>query len=168
MHEILWAPWRIQYVERTQVGKFTDIFIDFPAENDDEKHFIVFRGEHAFVMINRYPYANGHLLVAPYRQVATLSGMNDDELLEVNQLLAKCERWLTAICKPHGFNVGVNLGRGAGAGIPVHIHWHIVPRWEGDSNFMAVVGDTRVIPQALEETYARLREVITAESERTA
>lgn len=161
MAEILWAPWRMEYIQ-SESGGGGDIFVDLPAENDDPKNLILYRGASAFVMLNRYPYANGHLLIAPFRQVATLGGMNDAELLEVNQLLAKGERWLTAIYRPQGFNVGVNLGRAAGAGVPVHIHWHMVPRWSGDNNFMAVVGDTRVLPEDLDRTYARLREVIVA------
>ena len=163
MHEILWAPWRLEYIGRANAGKTTDIFLDLPAENEDEKNLILFRGETSFVILNRFPYANGHLLIAPYRQVADLSGLDNAELLEINQLLARCEKVLRTVLNPHGFNVGVNIGRGAGAGIPIHIHWHIVPRWEGDSNFMAVTGGTRVIPQTLEDTYRLLHEVILAD-----
>ena len=165
MTEILWAPWRMQYIKNGAAKTATgDIFVDLPAEADDRKNLIVHRGAAAFVMLNRFPYANGHLLVAPYRQVANLAGLNDTELLEINQLLAKCEVWLTAAMNPSGFNVGVNLGKAAGAGVPVHIHWHMVPRWDGDANFMAVTADTRVIPQSLEDTYDSILEVIAAQS----
>ena len=134
--------------------------MDLPSEQDDQKNFIVFRGKTAFVMLNAFPYASGHLLVAPFRQVPDIDELNDDELLEINQLVARCTRWLRTAYKPEGFNIGINMGNAAGAGIPVHIHWHVVPRWNGDVSFMTSVGGVRVIPQALEETYARLREAV--------
>ena len=161
MTEILWAPWRMTYVQRPTTGKpGGDIFVDLPSEQDDQKNFIVFRGKTAFVMLNAFPYASGHLLVAPFRQVPDIDELNDDELLEINQLVARCTRWLRTAYKPEGFNIGINMGNAAGAGIPVHIHWHVVPRWNGDVSFMTSVGGVRVIPQALEETYARLREAV--------
>ena len=161
MREILWAPWRMCYIERPSTGEGTgDIFVDLPNEGDDAKNLILFRGETAFVMMNAYPYTNGHLLVAPYRQIADIEGLNDTELLEINQLLARGVQWIRAAYKPDGFNIGVNMGSAAGAGIPIHIHWHIVPRWGGDTNFMTSVGEVRVMPQTLEESYKRLREVI--------
>jgi ATP adenylyltransferase len=161
MTEILWAPWRMTYIEKPTTGKpGGDIFLDLPAQNDDEKNFILFRGSTSFVLLNAFPYTSGHLMVAPYRQVASIDLMNDDELLEVNQLVAKGIGWLRATYKPDGFNVGVNMGAAAGAGIPVHVHWHIVPRWGGDTNFMTTVGNVRVMPQTLEESYVRLRQVV--------
>lgn len=151
----------MRYIERPSTGEGTgDIFVDLPNEGDDPKNLILFRGETAFVMMNAYPYTNGHLLIAPYRQVADIEALNDAELLEINQLLAHGVRWIRAAYKPDGFNIGVNMGSAAGAGIPVHIHWHIVPRWGGDTNFMTTVGEVRVMPQTLEESYGRLREVI--------
>ncbi|MBS1716962.1 MAG: HIT domain-containing protein [Armatimonadetes bacterium] len=160
MTEILWAPWRLEYIESESPDTGSkDIFLDLPAENQDEKNLIVYRGKHAFVILNAYPYTNGHLLIAPYRQVAELEQLNDDELLEINQLLAKTSVWLKKCYKPDGFNVGVNLGKAAGAGIPIHIHWHIVPRWAGDTNFTTTVGKVRVMPQSLEDSYRRLKEV---------
>ncbi len=163
--DILWAPWRIEYIRKTTVqGEIGDIFVDLPAENDDRKNLIAFRGETSFVMMNRFPYTNGHLLVAPYRQVGNLQGLSDAELLEINQLLAKCERWLTSIMRPNGFNIGVNIGKAAGAGIPGHIHWHVVPRWEGDVNFMSATGNVRVIPQDLGDTFDALRETISLDA----
>jgi ATP adenylyltransferase len=149
------------YIEKSSGdGGTGDIFVDLPAEQDDPKNFILHRGETAFVMLNAYPYTNGHLLIAPYRQVADIEGLDDAELLEINQLLAKSVRWLKGTYSPDGFNVGINLGKAAGAGIPVHIHWHVVPRWNGDTNFMTTVGNVRVMPQSLEESYARLRKEV--------
>jgi ATP adenylyltransferase len=153
--ERIWAPWRLSYIEKatSQPGC---IFVDLPAQQDDRKNLILHRGEHAFVILNAFPYTNGHLMVAPYRHTADLNELNDSELLEINQLVAASSRWITACYRPNGFNIGVNLGSAAGAGIPTHIHWHIVPRWEGDTNFMTVVGDVRVMPQSLEDSYDRL------------
>ncbi len=165
MAEILWAPWRMTYIERPSTGKpGTDIFADLPAENDDTKNLILYRGEVAFVILNAYPYANGHLMIAPYRQIADITELHDDELLEINQLLAKGVRWIRAAINPEAFNIGVNMGRAAGAGIPNHIHWHIVPRWNGDTGFMSTIGDVRVIPEALDQTYAKLKRAVELES----
>ena len=161
MTETLWAPWRMSYIQRPPSGPSGgDIFVDLPAEQDDDKNLILFRGESAFVMLNAYPYANGHLMVAPYRQVADIVDLNDAELLEINQLIAKGVSWLRTAYNPHGFNIGVNMGSAAGAGIPIHIHWHIVPRWNGDTSFMTSIGGARVIPQSLEDTYAVLKQAI--------
>jgi ATP adenylyltransferase len=161
MNDVLWAPWRLTYIEKPATSSGTgDIFVDLPAENEDRKNSILYRGETAFVMLNAYPYTNGHLLIAPYRQVAEIDLLNDAELLEINQLLAQGVRWLRAAYNPDGFNLGVNMGKAAGAGIPIHIHWHVVPRWNGDTNFMTAVGEVRVMPQSLEASYDRLRGVI--------
>ncbi len=161
MADILWAPWRMTYIEKSSSGTpGGDIFVDLPAENDDAKNLILFRGEASFVILNAYPYTNGHLLVAPYRQIAEIEQLNDEELLEINQLLAKSVVWLKACYGPDGFNIGINLGRAAGAGIPVHIHWHIVPRWNGDTNFMTTVAQVRVMPQSLEDSYKKLKEAM--------
>jgi len=162
MPEILWAPWRLTYIERPpSTGQNTgDIFVDLPAQADDRANLILFRGKAAFVIMNAFPYTNGHLLVAPFRQVADIAEMTDDELLEVNLLVAQCVRWIRKAYAPDGFNIGVNLGRAAGAGIPQHIHWHVLPRWSGDTNFMTTIGDVRVIPQSLADSYDRLLSVI--------
>jgi ATP adenylyltransferase len=159
MPEILWAPWRLQYIERPTTGKKGgDIFVDLPQENDDEKNFILHRGVTAFVMLNAFPYTNGHLLVAPYRQVAEIDLLDSDELNEINALLALSVGWVKKAYRPDGFNIGVNMGSAAGAGIPIHIHWHVVPRWAGDTNFMTSVAGVRVMPQTLEDSYRRLIE----------
>lgn len=161
MTEILWAPWRMKYIESPSTGNSGsgDIFVDLPAENEDRKNLILHRGDKAFIIMNAYPYTNGHLLVAPYRQVGDITALNDAELLEINQLVAKAVAWLKGAYNPDGFNIGVNMGRAAGAGIPQHIHWHIVPRWNGDTNFMTTVGQVRVMPQTLEESYDRILKV---------
>lgn len=162
MRETLWAPWRMQYIEKPSGSG--NIFADLPAENEDEKNLIVFRGQTAFVIMNAFPYTNGHLLVAPYRQTNDMTTMSDDELLEIHRLIARCISWLTEIYRPDGFNVGLNLGRAAGAGIPQHLHWHIVPRWNGDTNFMTTVGEVRVMPQAMDESYQKIRAYALADS----
>jgi ATP adenylyltransferase len=132
------------------------IFCDKPAQGDDRAALIVARDERAFVILNAYPYNPGHLMVAPFRHVSELTALRPDELADANDLLQRSIRALEAAMEPHGFNMGMNLGRVAGAGIPGHVHWHLVPRWNGDTNFMPVVGETRVLPQLLEETYDRL------------
>lgn len=150
----------MSYVEKPSTGSGEgDIFVELPAETDDRKNLILKRGETAFVMLNSYPYATGHLLIAPYKAVPDLAGLTDEELLEVQRWIVKAIGWLQKTHNPHGFNVGVNIGRAAGAGIPNHVHWHIVPRWQGDTNFMGAVGDVRVMPQSLEDAYDRLKEV---------
>ena len=115
-------------------------------------------------MLNAYPYTSGHLMIAPYLHTAELTELGDAALLEINQLLGKSVGWLRKAYKPDGFNIGVNLGAAAGAGIPSHIHWHVVPRWNGDTNYMTTVGDVRVLPQSLEDTYDRIRAIIDAEA----
>jgi ATP adenylyltransferase len=162
MPDILWAPWRLKYIERPTTGTKlgSDFFLELPVQNDDRANLILYRGTFAFVIMNAFPYTNGHLLVAPYRQVAEIEEMTDPELLEVNQLLAMSAKWLKATLKPDGFNIGVNLGSAGGAGVPQHIHWHILPRWSGDTNFMTTVGDIRVIPQSLEDCFDKIVRVI--------
>jgi ATP adenylyltransferase len=162
MPEILWAPWRLSYVEKPTTGKAdsADIFLDLPAENEDPKNLILYRGKNAFMMMNAFPYTTGHLLIAPFRQVSDVVDLTDAELLEINQLVSKGVSLTRLAFRPDGFNIGVNLGRASGAGIPQHIHWHVVPRWSGDINFMTTVGGVRVMPQSLEEGYQRLARII--------
>ena len=158
MSERLWAPWRMEYVTRPSTGtsEATDFFLDLPA-GEDEAGLIVYRGETAFVLLNAFPYNAGHLLIAPYRQEPSLSGLTAAEATEIHGLLARSIDVLTAVYRPAGFNVGLNLGSAAGAGVPSHLHWHVVPRWPADANFMTVTGETRVLPEALPETWHRLR-----------
>lgn len=163
MAERLWAPWRMTYIEQPTTGTGErDIFVDLPAQDNDRENLILYRGKVAFVMLNAYPYTNGHLLVAPYRQTPNIEDLNDVELLEINQLLAKAVGWVRRCYSPDGFNVGINMGRAAGAGIPNHIHWHIVPRWSGDTNFMTTVGEVRVMPETLDRSWERLTEALNA------
>jgi ATP adenylyltransferase len=152
--ERLWAPWRIAYIEN--VNKEGCIFCDKPKERHDKKNLIIMRGKHVFVMLNAYPYTNGHLMVAPYRHVADVSELSDDEGLDVLRYTRASIALLKRALSPEGFNIGINMGKIAGAGIAEHIHMHIVPRWNGDTNFMPVLVDTRIIPEYLESTYARL------------
>jgi ATP adenylyltransferase len=133
------------------------IFCDLPAEGDDVRTMILASGELAFVIVNSFPYNPGHLMVAPFRHVGAFTSLEAAELADVDALVARSIRALEQEMEPHGYNLGMNLGRVAGAGIPDHVHWHLVPRWNGDTNFMPVVGQTRVLPELLEETYARLR-----------
>lgn len=158
MNENLWAPWRMKYIKGA--GGSGNIFVDLPAQDDDRKNLILLRGKTCFIILNAFPYTSGHLMVAPYRQTNDLPSMSDEELLEINQFVAKAVKWLQIVFNPQGFNIGVNVGSAAGAGIPVHLHWHVVPRWSGDTNFMTTVGEVRVIPFTLEDTYDKLREVI--------
>lgn len=133
------------------------IFCDLPAEDDDERTKILARGELAFVILNSFPYNPGHVMVAPFRHVGEFGALEPGELAEIDALVARSIRVLDDEMQPHGYNLGMNLGRVAGAGIPDHVHWHVVPRWNGDTNFMPVVGQTRVLPELLEESVARLR-----------
>ena len=156
--EALHAPWRIEYIlgPKTAPGGGS-IFTRIAQSNDDEANFVIARGRSCFAMLNNYPYNGGHLMVLPYREVADFDDLIDDELLELMKLMRRCKQALTKVMQPHGFNVGVNLGKAAGAGIQEHLHIHVVPRWTGDSNFMPVIANTAVVPEALRETAAKLR-----------
>jgi len=151
----LWAPWRIGYV----LGeKSTEcIFCSKPAAGDDEGELILNRGPLSYVLMNAYPYNNGHLLVAPYEHIADISGLSEEQLADMVRLAKAWVEVLRRAMHPDGFNVGFNIGRVAGAGIEEHVHLHIVPRWNGDTNFMPVLADTRVVPQSLRECYEVLR-----------
>lgn len=154
----LWSPWRMEYIAAAKEADDADgcIFCDLPASGDDASVHILARAEHAFVILNTFPYNPGHLLVAPFRHTGDLEALEDAELHDVDRLLQRSVRALRDEMDPHGFNVGMNLGRVAGAGVPGHLHWHLVPRWNGDTNFMPVVGQTRVLPELLDETYGKL------------
>jgi ATP adenylyltransferase len=150
-----WAPWRIEYIRMTKPDGC--ILCDKPKQKKDAANYILFRGEKNFIMLNAYPYNPGHLLVAPFRHIGSLEELTESERNEHYKLLTRGIEVLKAQLKPAGFNVGANLGRVAGAGIDDHFHSHIVPRWQGDDNFMPVLADTRVIPQALADTYEDLK-----------
>lgn len=159
-HNQLWAPWRLAYVKSTdQKPSRSSCFLCDYRDSEtarDAEHLVVLRGECSLVVLNRFPYNNGHLLVAPREHKADLRDLSSDELLECNQMLQKMLSALEKIIRPDGFNVGLNLGRVAGAGLPGHLHWHIVPRWNGDTNFMTVLAETKVIPQSLDALYELL------------
>ncbi len=157
MSERLWAPWRMPYVRTAGKGDTGCIFCAKPAEQQDDANLIVLRGTHAFAMLNLFPYTSGHLMVAPYRHLPDISGLSDEESLDLWRLTRRCVRALEQVYQPDGFNIGFNIGRAAGAGIEGHLHLHIVPRWHGDTNFMTTIGEVRVLPESLEETYQRLK-----------
>lgn len=132
------------------------IFCAYPNEDNDAENLILHRGHHAFVMLNRYPYATGHLLVVPYRHTCALTSLTQGEGAEMLELTQKSIQAIETASKPHGFNLGMNLGKTAGAGIAAHLHLHIVPRWDGDTNFMSVTAETKVLPEALSATREKL------------
>jgi ATP adenylyltransferase len=154
MGEVVWAPWRMEYILAPKpVGC---IFCDKPQEQRDAEHLILWRGTTAFVIMNRYPYNNGHVMVVPHVHAASLGDLAACQRAELFELTMVCEQVLQQALHPHGFNIGLNLGAAAGAGIAEHLHIHIVPRWAGDTNYMTVVGEIRVIPQHLIHTYQTL------------
>jgi len=156
--ENLWAPWRIDYIlSKKSPGC---IFCDKPAENKDDENLILYRGEYNFIIMNAFPYNNGHMMVVPYRHTAALAGWSHDEQIELMELADLAVELLKKLMKPDGFNLGINMGLVAGAGVADHIHLHVVPRWNGDTNFMPVLSDTRVISEALRMTYGKLKEVL--------
>jgi ATP adenylyltransferase len=152
----LWAPWRLEYVQ--SAGERSGCVFCNAARGDDEAGLVVHRGELAFVLLNRFPYSSGHLMVAPYRHVGELSELGDSEALEIHTLATRGLAALRAVYGPEGFNLGWNLGRVAGAGVVDHVHLHVVPRWAGDTNFMPVLADVKVLPEHLDETRSRLVE----------
>ena len=157
--ERLWAPWRMEYIEGHEdpAGDDRCVFCALLEEDGKtEEARILTRGELGFVTLAKYPYNPGHLLVLPVRHTGELEDLSAEENAEVQSLLQRCLAALREESQPHGYNVGLNLGRVAGAGIPGHLHWHVVPRWGGDTNFMPVIGETRVLPQLLSDTHRRL------------
>lgn len=155
--EVMWSPWRSKYIETFKDEEKKDkelcFFCDAWERFGEEKKLLVAeRRELTFCMLNKFPYNNGHLLVAPIRHVSDINDLNDKELTELTFLVRDATNVLKNIYNPHGFNVGVNLGRTAGAGVPGHMHFHIVPRWNGDTSFMAVIDDVKVVSQSLEDT----------------
>lgn len=154
----------MQYIESAQAAEEPEgcIFCAKPQEGDDEKAYVLARTRRAFAILNAFPYNPGHLMVAPFRHASDFVALDAQETAECDDLLKRSIEALRKASNPDGFNVGMNLGRVAGAGIPGHVHWHVVPRWNGDTNFMSVVGETRVLPQLLAETYAKLRPFLEA------
>ena len=154
MTKQLWAPWRLEYIQHAD--EIEGCVFCVAAAGPDEETLVVHRGTHAFVLLNRFPYASGHLMVAPYRHLDDFSGLTDEEVVELHRLTADGMAALAATYAPQAYNTGWNLGRIAGAGVVDHIHQHVVPRWAGDTNFMPVLADVRVLPEHLSETRARL------------
>jgi ATP adenylyltransferase len=152
----LWSPWRYQYVSKSAPAGEC-IFCAKSKEHTDDENYIVHRGSGNFVILNIYPYTTGHLMIAPYEHVATLEAASEPIVAEMMQLARQAEMRLREIYKPQGLNLGMNLGESAGAGIPGHIHMHVLPRWTGDTNFMTTVAETRVLPEGLDVTYAKLK-----------
>ncbi len=155
--DYLYAPWRIEYIKKAIKKGEGCILCLKPKEHDDAASYILLRGQKNFIIMNAYPYGPGHLMIAPYRHTALFEELTDEELAEHYRLVRLAVKVLKQVFSPDGFNLGMNLGRVAGAGIDTHLHSHIVPRWNGDTNFMPVIGDTRVVNEALSETYAKLR-----------
>jgi ATP adenylyltransferase len=138
------------------------VFSRMAAENRDEENLILWRGQHVFVVMNLYPYNNGHLMIIPYRDVRNFTDLTVEEQQEMTRAVDQCIRWLDSALKPDGFNVGMNIGVAGGAGIPKHLHVHVVPRWSADTNFMAATANTKVIPEALSDTYEKLKSAISS------
>ena len=154
--ERLWSPWRMEYIEAAHDDAAGCIFCELPNEDRDDKNFILAREGRAFALLNAFPYNPGHLMVAPFRHVGEFGELDVDEAAEIHQLAAQGLAALSAVYEPQGYNLGWNLGRIAGAGIVDHVHQHVVPRWAGDTNFMPVLADVKVLPEHLAETRERL------------
>ncbi len=152
----IWAPWRMDYIKSEKNNLC--IFCDMLEQNDDKSMLILHRSEKCFVVMNKYPYTNGHLMVAPYRHTNVIESLTENEYSQMMASVQNCVKVLKTLMNPHGFNIGLNLGLVAGAGVEDHLHFHIVPRWNGDNNFMPVLSDCRVINEHLDQTYLQLRE----------
>lgn len=161
----IWAPWRTVYIGKDQGSGC--IFCEKLQSEKDVENYVLYRGDKTFVMMNLYPYNNGHLLIAPKRHVGDLTDLEKGEILELGLVTQRMIRLLRAAFNPEGFNAGVNLGKIAGAGVPGHFHIHVVPRWGGDTNFMPVIGDVRVISEGLDLAYKKLTEAMEKENDQT-
>ena len=152
----LWSPWRMEYIDKHNKEEGC-VFCNAQSKSDSAENLIVHRGEHAYVILNRFPYTSGHLMVIPFAHKPNLEELDPETRAEMMELTSRCTTVLMNTYRPQGFNVGVNIGEAAGAGVLGHVHIHIVPRWNGDTNFMSSVGGTRVLPEALEDTWKRVR-----------
>ena len=155
--DTLHAPWRIEYILSPKPELKEGLFTRIAQSSDDEANYVIVRDRSCFALLNKYPYNGGHLMVVPYKEVPDLNGLTDEESADLWKLVRRCVNALTTVMKPDGFNIGINLGKVAGAGIAEHLHIHVVPRWNGDTNFMPVIANTGVVPQALIEVAAKLR-----------
>ena len=161
--DYLWTPWRYQYMKEAAAGaQPACIFCDAANRKDDPATLVVLRGSKSFIILNRYPYTSGHVMIVPYAHVAELGAVEAEALSEMMRLAQRVEAAFRTTYKPDGMNMGMNLGRAAGAGVAGHVHLHFLPRWFGDANFMTVAGETRVHPEDLQTTYKRLREALAA------
>lgn len=158
--ENLWAPWRMAFITPKTPPAPGCIFCTQPSEHRDEEHHILYRGEHCFMMLNLYPYNNGHLMVVPYQHIGTFESLDPATLADLTAQIQLALKALRLAMNPDGFNMGVNEGKVAGAGFADHIHFHVVPRWNGDTNFMPVIADIKVIPEHLDNVYRQLKEAI--------
>jgi ATP adenylyltransferase len=161
----LWTPWRRAFIEgdpSTRPGHDGCFLCANPAAGDDRATFIVFRGQHAYVLLNLSPYNSGHLMVAPYLHSGDLANLEAPIAEDIMRITQRCIDVLTRAYRPDAFNIGMNLGQAAGAGVPHHLHMHVVPRWTGDTNYMPVVGETKVLPETLDQTYERLEPLFRA------
>lgn len=158
----LWSPWRMKYIEK-QEKESGCVFCNVQAHTDSAENLIAFRGERAYVILNRYPYTSGHLMVIPFMHKSNLEELDSPTRVEMIELTSRCTTILRKIYKTESFNIGVNIGEAAGAGVLGHVHIHIVPRWAGDTNFMTTLGEARVLPESLEDTYKRVKEAFEAE-----
>jgi len=154
--DCLWAPWRMDFIRGNNKDKSGCFFCDAARGKDDQASLVVRRSRSSFCMLNRYPYNNGHLLIAPFRHEGRLEALDAEEMQDMMGLVVEAKRCLDGLMSPQGYNIGVNLGLPGGAGVVDHIHFHIVPRWVGDTNFMTSLGSTKVIPQALDELWQQL------------
>jgi ATP adenylyltransferase len=152
----LWAPWRMKYIMNMGKKEKGCIFCTKPKQKKDKANLILFRSQHFFVIMNLFPYNNGHLLVVPYAHVRRLGDLNDEQKLNLLDTVSRCVDALEKVLRPEGFNVGLNLGRVSGAGIDKHLHFHVVPRWNGDTNFMPVLSNVKVVSESISDSYARL------------
>lgn len=160
----MWSPWRSRHIEKVSAdGNYgvSDIFVRIGNEPErDAENLVLWRGETLYVVMNLYPYNNGHLLVVPFRPVENYVDLTGEEQVEMARTLGHCTSWLSEALRPEGFNIGINIGIAAGAGIPNHLHAHVIPRWSGDTNFMPVAADVKVIPESMEETYRKLKSAV--------
>lgn len=154
----LWAPWRIEYILGEKESKC--IFCEKPKQEKDEDNYILFRGRSCLVMLNAYPYNNGHLMIAPYRHIDSVEDLDHDEAREMMEILSQMITLLKKVLRPEGFNVGMNLGSVAGTGVADHLHLHVVPRWEGDTSFMPLISNTKIISESLRKTYQKLKKYV--------
>src|SRR5271166_3545201 len=153
----LHAPWRIEYILARKPELKEGLFTRIAQSSDDEANLVIARDRTCFALLNRYPYNGGHLMIVPYKEAADLEGLTDEEVADLWKLVRRCINALKAVMKPDGFNVGINLGKVAGAGIAEHLHIHVVPRWNGDTNFMPVIANATVLPEALKDVATKLR-----------